>query len=249
MKPEINWHTRFVQQSRWTHDLRQYLFEKCRLIEADAILEVGCGTGAILTEIHHSNETHLFGLDINREMIFQARENARAAKLTIADAHQLPIPTDRIDITFCHFLLLWVKSPLHVLQEMKRVTRPGGAILVMAEPNYSERLDEPETLRTIGQLQTESLRAQGADVDMGSKLNDLFKQAGIEIVESGKLEQLVENKPSSREDNLEWSVMEEDLKKYLSQDKLDAFRKMDAEARHIGTRVIHVPTSFAWGLV
>ena len=87
------------------------------------------------------------------------------------------------DITFCHFLLLWVQHPLQALSEMQRVTRPGGFVLALAEPDYDHRLDTPASLTLLGRWQAESLRRQGADPGIGARLADLFRQTGLQIVE------------------------------------------------------------------
>ncbi len=57
----MNWHTRYLQQAAWTRDLRTYLFEQAGLKSARRVLEVGCGTGAILREL---SAPALHGLDL-----------------------------------------------------------------------------------------------------------------------------------------------------------------------------------------
>jgi ubiquinone/menaquinone biosynthesis C-methylase UbiE len=44
----MNWHNRFLQQAGWTRDLRTYLFAQAGIERARRVLEVGCGTGAVL---------------------------------------------------------------------------------------------------------------------------------------------------------------------------------------------------------
>jgi SAM-dependent methyltransferase len=61
-----------------------------------------------------------------------------------ADRHTLPFQPV-FDVTFCHFLLLWVSNPEKVVAEMGRVTRPGGSVR-LAEPDYGGRIDYPESL-------------------------------------------------------------------------------------------------------
>jgi SAM-dependent methyltransferase len=249
MNTGINWHARFRQQAGWTRALRQYLFKQAGLQEDSRILEVGCGSGAILAEVPNKAGNQVFGMDIDPVMIRQAAENAPLSMLSISDAHKLPFPSRIFQITFCHYLLLWVASPLEVLEEMERVTREGGVVMVMAEPDYSKRRDDPESMRELGILQTTSLIDQGADVNMGSKLGDLFEKAGINLVETGWLEnqKLVEH--SNEKNDLEWQVMESDLRGNIPHEQLEIFRKLDIEARRNGSRRIHIPTAFAWGTV
>jgi ubiquinone/menaquinone biosynthesis C-methylase UbiE len=65
----MDWHARYTQQANWTRDLRAYLFEKTELSGAGCALEVGCGTGAILSEV--STQADLHGLDIDPDTLAQ----------------------------------------------------------------------------------------------------------------------------------------------------------------------------------
>lgn len=241
----MNWHSRYTQQASWTRDLRAYLFERTGLARADRILEVGCGTGAILSGIESPARAH--GLDIQFASLKQARLHAPSAILVAGDALSLPYADDRFDITFCHFLLLWVADPLRAILEMGRVTRPGGHILALAEPDYSARLDKPETLSILGRWQAEALQRQGADPSLGGELADLFFRAGVEIVETGTIERSGLDALTPAEREIEWAVLEADLAGFVPDAELQKMKALDEGAWAAGERELHVPTYFAWG--
>lgn len=240
----MNWHRRYLQQAKWTRELRTYLFQKARLDHASWVLEVGCGTGAILSEL--PGHTLLNGLDIDATALAQCQIHAPAASLVQGDALQLPYSNELFDIVYCHFLLLWVDDPLQTLREMKRVARAGAAIIAFAEPDYTARLDEPRELARLGYWQSESLKRQGADTGLGARLADLFFRAGIQIIETGPI-QGVGHDPSPEEWGTEWDVIESDLAGFIPSDELQKMKNLDQQARLRGQRILHVPTYFAWG--
>ena len=215
----MNWHARFLQQAGWTANLRRYIFERAGLEQARRVLEVGCGTGAVLTDLGAQASAH--GLDLDPGRLLEARLHAPGATLVCGDALALPYASRTFDIVFCHYLLLWVGDPLQALLEMKRVTRPGGSVLALAEPDYDARLDEPAKLVPLGRWQTESLRRQGADPGLGRRLGELFRQAGIPLLETGTLQS--------------------------SGEQLRKMKTLDDQAWEGGTRRLHVPTYFAHG--
>jgi SAM-dependent methyltransferase len=240
----INWHARFTQQANWTRELRLNLFKRTRLKKAERALEVGCGTGAILADIQTGA---LHGLDIRPASLSAAQKHAPAATLACADALYLPYADASFDVTFCHYFLMWVKDPLQALREMKRVTRPGGSVLALAEPDYSDRQDKPEELAVLGRWQAESLESKGADTSLGGRLAELFHEAGIELVETGAIQSRGDEAFTPDEWALEWEVLEHDLRGFASRDEVHRLKYLDAQARARGKRVLHVPTYFAWG--
>jgi SAM-dependent methyltransferase len=242
----MNWHARYLQQAAWTRDLRAYLFKKAGLASARRVLEVGCGTGAILRELQTPAPPH--GLDLNPSALTQAFVNAPAASLTCADGMATPFPDSSFDIVFCHYYLLWVKDPLQALMEMKRVTKPGGHILALAEPDYYARVDKPDMLRPLGEWQTDALKRQGADPGFGARLAETFFQAGIQLKETGTIQGGV-HEPSAREREMEWAVIQADLGEAVSREEIQKMKMLDDEAWAKGERVLHVPTFFAWGKI
>lgn len=243
----MNWHRRYLQQAAWTRELRAYLFEKSGLAKARRVLEVGCGTGAILAD--PTTRAALHGLDLDPAALTKCRLTAPTASLTRGDALSLPYPNQTFDITYCHFLLLWVKEPLQVLCEMKRVTRSGGSILALAEPDYHARTDKPDELAILGKRQTESLKLQGADPGLGARLADLFFQAGIHIVETGAVQSRGKEALANQEWEEEWAVLESDLSGVVAAEEIRRMKALDQRARARGERVLDIPTYFAWGQV
>lgn len=243
----MNWHSRYLQQAGWTRELRNYVFDKAGLAQAKRVLEVGCGTGAILSGLKSSAKLH--GLDLDRGALREAQVHAPKALITRGNALQLPYPAFYFDIVYCHLLLLWVFDPLAALIEMKRVTRAGGYVLALAEPDYTLRVDEPAELAAIGRMQTESLRRRGADVGLGGRLADLLDRAGVHIIETGVLQDRDAASLTPDEHEREWAVLESDVAGLMPDDEIQRLRILDEQACSRGERVLNVPICFAWGKV
>lgn len=242
----MDWHSRYTQQAIWTRDLRAYLFEKAGLANTSCVLEVGCGTGAILRQLITSATLH--GLDLNPAALAECRIHVPSAALVNGDAMSLPYSDEAFEIVYCHFLLLWVHDPVQALVEMKRVARQGGHVIAFAEPDYLHRIDRPDELIQLGQWQTESLRRQGADPGFGARLAESFFQAGIPIRETGTIQGVTKG-PSREAWENEWAVIASDLAGMVTEEEIQKRKLKDGQAWERGERVLHVPTYFAWGQV
>jgi len=238
----MNWHSRFTQQAKWTRSLRSYIFDKINLNDSHRVLEVGCGTGAILAEL--PDQTQLHGLDIDHAALAQCHSHMSSASLIRGNALQLPYSDNSFDVVYCHFLLLWVNDPIQTLREMKRVTR--NYVIAFAEPDYANRIDKPEELVLLGKWQADSLRRQGANPNFGTQLAESFFQAGMKIIETGTI-QNVGSEASLEDWEMEWAVIESDLAGSVPSEDIQRMKEIDKGARERGERVLHVPTHFAWG--
>lgn len=243
----MDWHKRYLQQARWTFQARQYLYRKAGMDRAGRVLDVGCGTGALLKEPGFLREARIHGLDISRENLKLARINAPLTDLVEGNALVLPYAGGSFDIVFCHFLLLWVRQPDHVVAEMKRVVRNGGWVLLLAEPDYGGRIDFPEDLAEVGRLQSQALRDKGAAPETGRKLAWLLNSTGLTDIETGVLGgQWSQGEPAiDRED--EWRVIRSDLSGRLSVSEINRLESVDARAWKSGERVLYVPTFYGCG--
>jgi len=238
------WQARYRQQVGWTQALRRYALVKTGLPDSARLLEAGCAGGALLKTLRADGFARLSGIDLDFAALALLPPGISAA---CADGLRLPFPPGSFDACLCHFYLLWVRDPLLALRDLRRVTRPGGWLLALAEPHYPARIDRPPALRKLGRLQTRALRAQGAHVDMGARLPRLFCELGLQQVESGVLQPLEPQSLSAQERELEWAVLAADVEGRLPPAELERLRRLDQSAWRAGKRVLHVPLHYALG--
>lgn len=100
------------------------------------VLEVGCGTGLVLSRIARSARTAK-GIDLSEGMLAKARE--RGLDVSQGSALQLPFDDAQFDVTCSFKVLAHIPDIAGALSEMARVTRPGGVILAEFYNPYSLR--------------------------------------------------------------------------------------------------------------
>lgn len=107
------------------------------------VLDVATGTADLALEmLRQAPGSEVVGIDPSREMLAVGREKVSAAKLDgsirlqTGDAQDLPFEDSTFDGTAVAFGIRNVPDRLKGLQEMGRVTRPGGrvAVLELSEP-------------------------------------------------------------------------------------------------------------------
>jgi SAM-dependent methyltransferase len=243
-------HLRFAEQAAWTAGLRHRLIDRIPDAAGITILEVGAGTGVIAADLigqHPASRVLALDLDL-AACRFGARTASQAAWLG-GDAHGLPFGTSTLDATLFHYTLLWLDDPAQALAEAVRVTRTGGWVEALAEPDHAARLDFPDVLARLGDRQTEALALQGADVRMGRKVRALFAAVGLEAVEAGVLGGEWLPGSAGAAASYEWETLRRDLGLTVPKSDLDALEAFDGEAWGRGERVLFVPTFYAIGRV
>jgi len=240
---------RFLIQAQWTRALRLYFFELLNIQQMEKILDMGCGTGALLPDLQSLSPADIFGSDILEEHLLVAQQTCPECNLNSADVHHLPYPDNIYDMVLSHYFLMWVGNPAKALEEMIRITKPGGYIVAFAEPDYGGRIDFPPEFFNMGEYQISGLLKAGADPKMGRKLPSLFLDSGLTDIQTGVYEGRWEQKPSQEEIESEWQVLEEDLAGFLSTVELIALKEHEQSAWENGSRLIYVPTFYSWGKV
>lgn len=96
------------------------------------VLEVAVGTGLNLP--FYPDDVTLTGVDLSEQMLGIARTRAerlgRAATLTQGNAHRLPFEDDSFDTVVCTFGLCAIPDLDAAVDEMIRVLRPDGRLIL-----------------------------------------------------------------------------------------------------------------------
>lgn len=119
---------------------RDGLFERLLPLVVDArrILDLGSATGSAGPQLRKRySGAHVLSLDISHAMLVRARRKrsrfsfARTSFIQ-ADASQLPLADQSIDLVFCNLLLPFIDDPERVFGEVSRVLRKGGVFAFAA---------------------------------------------------------------------------------------------------------------------
>jgi SAM-dependent methyltransferase len=122
--------------------------------EQDRVLDSGCGPGLVSCYLA-AFVRQVTGVDLTPAMIQEAKARAAAQSIpntefTLGDMEHLSYPDHTFDAAISRFAFHHLEQPGQALQEMFRVVRPGGKVVVMdAVPAAAkrDRFDAFEKLR------------------------------------------------------------------------------------------------------
>ena len=107
------------------------------LTPGSRVLEIGCGAG-FLTVILAQRGFHVHAIDSVEEMIEQTRRHvaesglANLVSVDTGDVFALTFEDGAFDLVTALGVIPWLNQPELALQEMARVTRPGGHVIITA---------------------------------------------------------------------------------------------------------------------
>jgi ubiquinone/menaquinone biosynthesis C-methylase UbiE len=102
----------------------------------ERVLDAGCGAG-VYTRRLLAAEATVTGLDSDPQMLAAARLKAPSATLVEGDVTALPFADGTFDLSLAVTLLCFVEHPQRAVEELVRVTRPGGRVVLAELGRYS----------------------------------------------------------------------------------------------------------------
>jgi len=155
------------------------------------IVDVGCGTGEITSRLAGLYpDAEVTGVD----MIAWHLESARARYADLGDrvrfhrgnGFALPYAGGTFDLTVCRHVLQAVPTPEKMVDELIRVTRPGGRLHLIAE-DYGMIWAHPTRLGAEAfwaEAPAKVAAGFGTDLFIGRHLFPILRAAGLERIEA-----------------------------------------------------------------
>jgi SAM-dependent methyltransferase len=150
-------------------------------------LDLGCGPRGILDLLAETvgPRGRVLGLDADPAHVTAARQlafNQGLANVEVlaGDARHTGLPAESFDLVHTRTLLVTIPEPAEVVAEMARLARPGGLVASQeADAEFSICYPPlPEWDRLLALFRASFPRA-GADLRLGRRLPELFREAGL----------------------------------------------------------------------
>jgi ubiquinone/menaquinone biosynthesis C-methylase UbiE len=161
-----------MQQSFFSESVRDKAFSVARVQKGKIAADVGAGSGFI-TEGLIGKGLKVIAVDQSQAMLAEMRKKfsgAAGIEYRLGEAEKLPIPDEAVDYAFANMYIHHVESPLKAINEMVRILKPGGTLVITD-------MDEHEF---------KFLKEEQHDRWMGFKREDVrrwFEEAGLRNVE------------------------------------------------------------------
>ena len=141
----------------------------------DAVLDLGTGSGYALRALRERGIGRGYGLDGAPEMARNAREytDDDAVGYLVGDFDELPFDDDSLDHVFSMEAFYYAADPVHTLEEVRRVLKPGGTFYCAV--NYFE---ESETTHAWQENISVEMTLWSRD-----EYREAFRKAGLYVAE------------------------------------------------------------------
>jgi SAM-dependent methyltransferase len=175
---------------RQAAELRQQsaaLLDRAGLAPGSAAIDLGCGPRGILDLLAERVGPHgsVTGLDFNPANVALARQFAvenQLANVTIleGDACNTGLLPSSFDLVHARTLLINIPDPAAAVDEMARLARPGGTVALLEPDNVLCMCYPPHhAWDRLVQIFRQANLAAGADPDIGRRLPELLRRAGL----------------------------------------------------------------------
>lgn len=149
----------------------------------DRVADIGCGSGAVAEEIAAivGPQGSMVLLDPSAARLDEAR--ARFAGTPNVEVRQAGLPSTGLqtsyDFVWSQFVLQYLRDTKPAIDELVRITRPGGRVVVAEIDGHGALWPAPPVVLDGLAVFERGLRRHGFDLLVGRKLFHRFREAGL----------------------------------------------------------------------
>jgi SAM-dependent methyltransferase len=152
------------------------------------VLDVGCGPGALTTElVHRLGPESVAAVDPSESFVAAARARHPGVDVRRSSAEDIPHPEGAFEVAMAQLVVHFMRDPIVGLTEMARVTRPGGLVAACVWDFAGERAPISVFWRAAREGDAEVHDESDLAGAREGHLMELFEAAGLWDVEETAL--------------------------------------------------------------
>lgn len=173
---------------RYSAQLSPGLADLAAVEAGQRVLDVGCGPGALTTElVHRVGPDNVAAIDPSESFVAAARDRHPGVDVRLSAAENLPYPAGSFDAALAQLVVHFMVDPVVGISEMARVTRAGGAVAACVWDHAGGRAPLSAFWQAARQLDPgaeDESRLAGA---RSGHLTELFGSAGLRNIQETEL--------------------------------------------------------------
>jgi len=168
-------------------------------------VDIGCGLGYLgwTFRRHYGSGSTYIGVDSSMKLLLEAHETQSEwsgggnACFVNGSTYGIPLPDECADWVMCQTLLMHLEFPEDAMNEMIRITKPGGLIMCMEPDNISSSLSmvsnsvySPSIKEKLEQFKMQLIWAEGrkrlgrGDWGIGAKVPKMMADLGLTNIDA-----------------------------------------------------------------
>jgi SAM-dependent methyltransferase len=173
---------------RYSRSLAPQLADLAGVRRGQRALDVGCGPGALTTElVGRLGAEAVAAADPSEPFVEAARRRHPGVEVAVAGAEDLPFADGAFNAALAQLVVSFMSDPAAGLAEMRRVTRAGGVVAACVWDHAGGKAPLSPFWRAVAELDPGARDESGQPGAREGDLAALFETAGLGDVQASDL--------------------------------------------------------------